>query len=155
MSHITGIPFNPQDKPLWKGSTELLRSCWPGLSCQKQGDYSSDLNIYLNIYPFHMNFVNFDDMGLSPAYKHYASLPRNTPLPLMIWRGLISLQWQLPYPMLTHEWGYACFFLSWYDPSMGPSKICMPASSKEEITQNEYCTFSSFLLLFPPNKLLY
>lgn len=26
-----------------------------------------------------MNFVNFDDMGLSPAYKHYASLPKNTP----------------------------------------------------------------------------
>ena len=60
---------------------------------------------------FRMNFLSFDDKGLSPAYKHWAFLPRNSPLLLVKWRDPISLQWLPPVPLLTQGRGYACAFL--------------------------------------------
>lgn len=85
-SYTTGKPYNPQAQAIVERPTELSRSYWPGLSCQRLGE-------------------------ISPVYKHWASLPRNTPLPLVRWRDPISLQWQPPTP-LTRGRGYACVFSS-------------------------------------------
>lgn len=38
ISHNTVIPCNPQEKPLWRGPTELLRSCCLGLSLHRLGE---------------------------------------------------------------------------------------------------------------------
>lgn len=52
---------------------------------------------------FHMNILSFDDKRLSPAYKHWTSLPMNTLLLLVKWRDTTSLQWQLLPPQPVGE----------------------------------------------------
>lgn len=106
---------------------------------------------------FHVNFLSFDDKGLSPAYKDWASLPRNTPLPLVRWRNPISLQWEPPDPLLSHGRWYACVSSQ---TSMMPiwvlvRGVCLamdqPASTKDG--SDVYTPLSSSHC--PSNKLTY
>jgi hypothetical protein len=59
---------------------------------------------------FHVNFLTFNEKGLSPAYKHWAFLSKNTLLPLVRWRNPINSQCQPLAPLLTRGPGYAWVF---------------------------------------------
>jgi len=65
--------------------------------------------------------------GLSPAYKHWAFLLRDTPLLLVRWRDPIFSQWQPPAMFLTRGQGYACV-----SPRM---QLCQYGCPREMFTQ--------------------
>lgn len=62
-------------------------------------------------------FLPFDEEGLSLASRHWASLPWETPLPLVRWRNHLTNVWTFPTPLLTTRGqGYACVF-PWNQPN--------------------------------------
>ena len=63
-------PAIHMDKPLWRGTKELLRSCSPGLSPETRRYPHLALTEVL----FHMNFLSFDGKELRLANKHYVFL---------------------------------------------------------------------------------
>lgn len=50
-----------------------------------------------------VNFLFFDEKGLSFAYKHWAFLPRDTALPLVRWKDPITSQWHVPALLLAKD----------------------------------------------------
>lgn len=56
-----------------------------------------DPNLVLLEVLFHISFLSFDKVGLSPAYKHQAYLPRDISLPLLRWKEPINFQWQFQF----------------------------------------------------------
>lgn len=74
------IPYNPQGQRIVERSTQTLKDL---LTQFTSPESKHDLPLALAEAHFHLNFLTFDDQGLSPAYKHWAYLPRNTTLALV------------------------------------------------------------------------
>lgn len=87
ISHTTGIPYNPQGQAIVERTNRTLKEAlYKNISQEAKRDHYLALVEVL----FHLNFLAFDDKGLSPAYKHWAFLPRETPLPLARWRDPLT-----------------------------------------------------------------
>ena len=97
-SHTIGIPYNLQGQVIVERTNRDFKE--PGL-----GEAMTNPHLVFTEILSLMNFLSFVDKGLSPAYKHWASLSRNIPLSLVRWRGCVSFQGQLSAPLLTHGGG--------------------------------------------------
>lgn len=80
INHTFRIPYNPQGQRIVERSTQTLKDL---LTQFTSPESKHDLPLALAEAHFHLNFLTFDDQGLSPAYKHWAYLPRNTTLALV------------------------------------------------------------------------
>ena len=105
ISLTTSISCNSQEQTIVERMNRTLKEL---LAKTVSPEARRDPLLALTEVLLHMNFLSFEEKGLCQVYKHWESLPRNTPQPLVGWRNPISLQWQPPAPLQTHERGYAC-----------------------------------------------
>ena len=80
INHTFGIPYNPQAKVIVERSNQTLKELLTHFISHESKRYP-----YLALVEtlFLLNFLTFDDQGLSATYKHWAFLSGYTPLLLV------------------------------------------------------------------------
>lgn len=136
ISNTTGIAFNPQGQAIVEKTDRaivelLVKTITP--------EARRDPHLALTEVLFPMNFLSFNDKGLSLAYK--PSVNEYTPASGKMER-FISLQCLLPAPLITCKRGYAYAFpqIAMMPIWVPIRDVCLiidqPASIKERITQD-------------------
>lgn len=93
---------------------------------------------------FHVNFLSFDEKWLVPAYKHWAFLPRDTPLPLDR-RDPITSQWQLFALLLTRGKVMLVFSIPGCNcPNVGALEMMVESGEDQDRRGNVYTVFINF-----------
>lgn len=100
ITHTIGIPYDPHSLAVDKHANCTIK---PLLAQLISPEAKQDPNSALVEVLFHIKFLNFNEAGLSLAYRYWAYSPWDTPLPLVRWRDPITLQWQPPTPLLTRR----------------------------------------------------
>ncbi|KAL6051705.1 hypothetical protein STEG23_003697 [Scotinomys teguina] len=135
ISHTTGIPYNPQGQAIIERTHQTLKLQIERL--QNANNYLSPHHV-LNHSLFVLNHLNMDSKDESPAFKHWAMESNKTPLPLVLWKDLLTGSWKGPDPLITSGRGYACIFPQDEEaPLWIPDRLIRPAPQKIERRQRE------------------
>ena len=117
ISHVTGIPYNPEGQAIIERSHQVLKK--QIMRLKTVNSYFSPHHL-LSHALFVMNHLNTDSKENSPAMKHWGGLKREQ-LPLVYWRDLLTGTWKGPDTLISSGRGYACVF-----PQDGGCPIWIP-----------------------------
>lgn len=132
IAHITGIPYNPQGQGIIERTHQTLKTQIERF--QKTSQYFSPHHM-LSHALFVINHLNLDEKGFSHAWKHWDRESLKTPLPLVMWKDLLTGSWQGPDVLITSGRGYACVFPQDADsPVWIPNKLVKPVSQPQKET---------------------
>ncbi|XP_054555033.1 endogenous retrovirus group K member 8 Gag polyprotein-like [Talpa occidentalis] len=106
ITHITGIPYNPQGQALVEHAHQHLKN-----QIQKQSNSTPpDPHIRLSRALFTINFASLDTQTkLTRAEVHWQT-QANHSIRSVVWKEPHSLQWQPPAPVLAEAPGSLCIF---------------------------------------------
>lgn len=108
VTHITGLPYNPQGQGIIERAHRTLKSY---LFKQKGGaitELPPGPRVALSMALFTLNFLNLDDAGRSAAERHCSEPKR--PKELVKWKDVLTNQWKGPDPILIRSRGAVCVF---------------------------------------------
>lgn len=150
VTHITGLPYNPQGQGIIERAHRMLKSY---LIKQKGGalmDLPPGPRTVVSLALFTLNFLNLDDIGKSAADRHCSEPQR--PKELVKWRDVLTNQWKGPDPILIRSRGAVCVFpQSEENPFWVPERLTrkiqvteddhplMPASAADPSTPSDGC----------------
>lgn len=106
ISHVTGVPYNPQGQGIVERAHQNLKNQIHKL---QQGEYKySSPHHVLSHALFVLNHLNVNNEGTTALERHYSK--ESKPVTLVKWRDLLTGQWKGPDVLLTSGRGYACVF---------------------------------------------
>ena len=108
VTHITGLPYNPQGQGIVERAHRTLKSY---LLKQKGGilkELPPTPRVAIAMDLFTINFLNLDDNGQNAATRHSSDPQR--PKDLVIWKDVFSNEWKGPDPILLRSRGAVCVF---------------------------------------------
>ena len=108
VTHITGLPYNPQGQGIVERAHRTLKSY---LLKQKGGilkELPPTPRVAIAMALFTINFLNLDDNGQNAATRHSSDPQR--PKDLVIWKDVFSNEWKGPDPILLRSRGAVCVF---------------------------------------------
>ena len=108
VTHITGLPYNPQGQGIIERAHRTLKSY---LFKQKKGKMEvipDTPRAATALALFTMNYLNLDDFAKSAAERH--CLEPKRPKELVKWKDVLSNSWRGPDPILIRSRGAVCVF---------------------------------------------
>lgn len=108
VTHITGLPYNPQGQGIIERAHRTLKSY---LLKQKGGaimELPPGPRVAIAMSLFTLNFLNLDDSGMSAAERHCTEPKR--PKEWVKWKDVLTNQWKGPDPILIRSRGAVCVF---------------------------------------------
>ena len=108
VTHLTGLPYNPQGQGIVERAHRTLKSY---LIKQKGGvDEALPLTprVAVSMALFTLNFLNLDEQGRTAADRH-CSEP-NRPREMIKWKDVLTRKWRGPDPILIRSRGVICVF---------------------------------------------
>ena len=108
VTHLTGLPYNPQGQGIVERAHRTLKSY---LIKQKGGvDEALPLTprVAISMALFTLNFLNLDEQGRTAADRH-CSEP-NRPREMIKWKDVLTGKWRGPDPILIRSRGAICVF---------------------------------------------
>lgn len=108
VTHITGLPYNPQGQGIIERAHRTLKSY---LIKQKGGimaELPPNPRVTMSMALFTINFLNLDDTGKNAAERHCSEPER--PKELVKWKDVLTNQWKGPDPILIRSRGAVCVF---------------------------------------------
>lgn len=118
ITHVTGIPYNPQGQSIVERAHLTIKNT---LFKQKGGigDTFRSPRDKLSTILYILNFLNVDKNQHTAAERHWCTLGNSQPK--VLWRDLLSGQWKGPDQVLIWSRGSVCVF-----PENAPSTIWVP-----------------------------
>lgn len=108
VTHITGLPYNPQGQGIVERAHRTLKS----YLIKQKGGIAKELpptpRVAIATVLFTLNFLNMDDDGLNAAARHCSDPQR--PKELVKWKDVLSNEWKGPDPILLRSRGAVCVF---------------------------------------------
>lgn len=92
------IPYNSQGQVILKRANCSLKGALAQVTSPESKRHSH--LAWVEVL-FHVSSLSLNEKGLSPAYKHWAFVQRDTPLTMVRWRDPITSQWRTPALLLT------------------------------------------------------
>ena len=108
VTHLTGLPYNPQGQGIVECAHHTLKSY---LIKQKGGvdeTLPSVPRVAVSMSLFTLNFLNLDEQGRSAAERHSSDPDR--PKEMVKWKDVLTGLWKGPDPILIRSWGAVCVF---------------------------------------------
>ena len=108
VTHLTGLPYNPQGQGIVECAHHTLKSY---LIKQKGGvdeTLPSVPRVAVSMALFTLNFLNLDEQGHSAAERHSSDPDR--PKEMVKWKDVLTGQWKGPDPILIRSRGAVCVF---------------------------------------------
>ena len=108
VTHLTGLPYNPQGQGIVEGAHRTLKSY---LIKQKGGveeALPSVPRVAVSMALFTINFLNLDEHGHSAADRH--SLEPDRSKEMVKWKNVLDNKWYGPDPILIRSRGAVCVF---------------------------------------------
>lgn len=108
ISHITGIPYNPQGQAVVERAHLYLKNL---IIKQKGGigEMATSNKDVLALALYTINFLNKKKNGKTPAEMHTQSVDKES-IQWVMWKDLQDNQWKGPFPLLRRVRGAVCFF---------------------------------------------
>ena len=132
VTHLTGLPYNPQGQGIVERAHRTLKSY---LIKQKGGvDEALPLTprVAVSMALFTLNFLNLDEQGRTAADRH-CSEP-NRPREMIKWKDVLTGNWRGPDPILIRSRGAICVFLQEEDnPLWVPERLTRRISPSEDV----------------------
>lgn len=108
VTHLTGLPYNPQGQGIVERAHRTLKSY---LIKQKGGveeALPSVPRVAVSMALFTLNFLNLDAQGHTAAERHYSEPDR--PKEMVKWKDVLTGLWKGPDPILIRSRGAVCVF---------------------------------------------
>ena len=108
VTHLTGLPYNPQGQGIVECAHRTLKSY---LIKQKGGvdeTLPSVPRVAVSMALFTLNFLNLDEQGHSAAERHSSDPDR--PKEMVKWKDVLTGLWKGPDPILIRSRGAVCVF---------------------------------------------
>ena len=132
VTHLTGLPYNPQGQGIVECAHRTLKSY---LIKQKGGvDEALPLTprVAVSMALFTLNFLNLDEQGRTAADRH-CSEP-NRPREMIKWKDVLTGKWRGPDPILIRSRGAICVFPQEEDnPLWVPERLTRRISPSEDV----------------------
>ena len=132
VTHLTGLPYNPQGQGIVECAHRTLKSY---LIKQKGGvDEALPLTprVAISMALFTLNFLNLDEQGRTAA-DHHCSEP-NRPREMIKWKDVLTGKWRGPDPILIRSRGAICVFPQEEDnPLWVPERLTRRISPSEDV----------------------
>ena len=132
VTHLTGLPYNPQGQGIVECAHRTLKSY---LIKQKGGvDEALPLTprVAVSMALFTINFLNLDEQGRTAADRH-CSEP-NRPREMIKWKDVLTGKWRGPDPILIRSRGAICVFPQEEDnPLWVPERLTRRISPSEDV----------------------
>ena len=132
VTHLTGLPYNPQGQGIVERAHCTLKSY---LIKQKGGvDEALPLTprVAVSMALFILNFLNLDEQGRTAADRH-CSEP-NRPREMIKWKDVLTGKWRGPDPILIRSRGAICVFPQEEDnPLWVPERLTRRISPSEDV----------------------
>ena len=132
VTHLTGLPYNPQGQGIVERAHRTLKSY---LIKQKGGvDEALPLTprVAVSMALFTLNFLNLDEQGRTAADRH-CSEP-NRPREMIKWKDVLTGKWRGPDPILIRSRGVICVFPQEEDnPLWVPERLTRRISPSEDV----------------------
>ena len=132
VTHLTGLPYNPQGQGIVERAHRTLKSY---LIKQKGGvDEALPLTprVAVSMALFTLNFLNLDEQGRTAADRH-CSEP-NRPREMIKWKDVLTGKWRGPDPILIRSRGAICVFPQEEDnPLWVPERLTRRISPSEDV----------------------
>lgn len=108
VTHITGLPYNPQGQGIIERAHRTLKS----YLIKQKGGIIKDLppvpRVAMSVALFTINFLNSDEHGQTAAERHCSDPHR--PKELVKWKDVLTNEWKGPDPILIRSRGAVCVF---------------------------------------------
>ena len=132
VTHLTGLPYNPQGQGIVECAHRTLKSY---LIKQKGGVNEAlplTLRVAVSMALFTLNFLNLDEQGRTAADRH-CSEP-NRPREMIKWKDVLTGKWRGPDPILIRSRGAICVFPQEEDnPLWVPERLTRRISPSEDV----------------------
>ena len=132
VTHLTGLPYNPQGQGIVERAHRTLKSY---LVKQKGGVDEAlplTLRVAISMALFTLNFLNLDEQGRTAADRH-CSEP-NRPREMIKWKDDLTGKWRGPDPILIRSRGAICVFPQEEDnPLWVPERLTRRISPSEDV----------------------
>ncbi|XP_060240691.1 endogenous retrovirus group K member 19 Pol protein isoform X1 [Meriones unguiculatus] len=108
ITHLTGLPYNPQSQGIIERAHRTLKSYLIKQKGGVQEALPSVPRVTVSLALFTLNFLNLDSQGHSAADRH--CLGPNRPKEMIKWKDVLTGQWKGPDPILIRSRGAVCVF---------------------------------------------
>nr|UVF62130.1 MAG: pol protein [Bat faecal associated retrovirus 1] len=109
ISHVTGIPYNPQGQGIVERAHRTLKTQFEKIRKGDTGSISLTPAIIVSRALFTLNFLNLDEQHQSAADRHWGPSPPS-PRPRVRWKDPLTGEWHGPDPVLIWGRGSVCIF---------------------------------------------
>ena len=132
VTHLTGLPYNPQGQGIVERAHRTLKS----YLIKQKGGVNEDLpltpRVAVSMALFTLNFLNLDEQGRTAADRH-CSEP-NRPREMIKWKDVLTGKWRGPDPILIRSRGAICVFPQEEDnPLWVPERLTRRISPSEDV----------------------
>lgn len=130
VTHLTGLPYNPQGQGIIERAHRTLKSY---LIKQRRGimiELPPTPRVATALALFTLNFLNLDEAGQTAAERH-CSEPKRTK-ELVKWKDVLTNEWKGPDPVLIRSRGAVCVF-----PQDNENPIWIPGRLTRSITASD------------------
>lgn len=130
VTHLTGLPYNPQGQGIIERAHRTLKS----YLIKQRGGIMIELpptpRVATALALFTLNFLNLDEAGQTAAERH-CSEPKRTK-ELVKWKDVLTNEWKGPDPVLIRSRGAVCVF-----PQDNENPIWIPGRLTRSITASD------------------
>lgn len=136
VTHLTGLPYNPQGQGIVERAHRTLKSY---LVKQKGGieeALPSVPRVAVSIALFTLNFLNLDAQGHTAAESHCSESDR--PKEMVKWKDVLTGQWKGPDPILIRSREAVCVFpQEEYNPFWLPERLTRRLLTPKDDSQRD------------------
>lgn len=108
VTHLTGLPYNPQGQGIVERAHRTIKT----FLIKQKGSFKDLLPVgprpSVSLMLFTINFLNLDDTGQSAADRHCKN--PQPPRELVKWKDVLTNTWKGPDPILIRSRGAVCVF---------------------------------------------
>lgn len=130
VTHLTGLPYNPQGQGIIERAHRTLKS----YLIKQKGGIMMELppapRVATAMALFTLNFLNLDEAGHTAAERHCSGPDR--PRELVKWKDVLTNVWKGPDPVLIRSRGAVCVF-----PQENENPIWVPGRLTRNVTEDE------------------
>ena len=131
VTHLTGLPYNPQGQGIVERAHCTLKSYF----IKQKGGVDETLpsvpRVAVSMALFTLNFLNLDEQGHSAAERHSSDPDR--PKEMVKWKDVLTGQWKGPDPILIRSRGAICVFPQGEEnPLWVPTRLTRTVKEQDE-----------------------